>query len=124
MKNFVILLLFLSSPAWGGWTGVAEDETAATYVDPASIVRNGVTAKMWWLRDYKNFQRMVEVGYFSQKGQVEYDCAEPRSRGLNLSLHAEKMGEGKVIYEDGSAHEWEPVAPDTTNESLRKVACK
>ena len=103
---------------------MAEDDSATTYADPASIIRSGNMVTMWSLLDYKAFQRMVEVGYFSHKTEVEYDCAEPQSRGLSLFLHAEKMGEGKVIYEDTSPHEWEPVTADTMTETLWKIACK
>ena len=124
MKKFAIFLLCLSSPAWAGWKSVAEDDSATTYADPAAIVRTGNTATMWSLLDYKAFQRMVEVGYFSQKAQVEYDCAEPRLRVLSLALHAEKMGQGKIIYEDTSPHEWEAADAGTVNEILRKGACK
>ncbi len=79
---------------------------------------------MWSLLDYKAFQRMVEVGYFSQKSLVEYDCREKQTRGLLVSLHAEHMGEGKVIYADESPHEWEPLVPDTMGEVLWKFACR
>jgi hypothetical protein len=123
MKRLAICLLLLSSSAWAGWERVGEDDTATSYADPASVVRNGSTARMWSVLNYKAFQRMVEVGYFSQKAQVEYDCEEPRSRGLTLSLHTEKMGEGKVVYADESPHEWEPVAAGTRSEVLWKIAC-
>ena len=123
-KRLAIVLLLLSSPAWAAWKSVGEDDTATSYADPATIVRKGSTATMWSLLDYKAFQRMVEVGYFSQKTHVEYDCGAKQLRGLSLSLHAQRMGEGKVIYEDTSAHEWEELVPDTTNEMLWKVACK
>jgi hypothetical protein len=124
MKKLAFFLLLLSSPAWAGWKSVGERDTATTYADTASIVRKGNTATMWILIDYKAFQRMVEVGYFSHKTEVEYDCFEPQSRGLSLFLHAEKMGGGKVIYEDTSPHEWEPVTADTMTEILWKIACK
>ena len=124
MKKLAFSLLLLCSPAWAGWKSVGEDNTATTYADTASIVKKGNTATMWTLLDYKAFQRMVEVGYFSRKSQVDYDCAEPQSRALSLILYADRMGEGKVIYEDTSPHEWEPVNPDTMNDTLRKVACK
>jgi hypothetical protein len=124
MKKSAVFLLLLSSPAWAGWTSVGEDHAATAYADKATIVRKGETATMWSLLDFQNFRRMVEVGYFSQKTHVEYDCAAPRLRGLSLSLHSEKMGEGKVIYEDTSAHEWEQVAPNSLNELLWKAACK
>ena len=124
MGKWVTLLLLLSSPAWAGWKSVGEDDTGTSYADAATIVRSGTSAKMWSLLDYKSFQRMVEVGYFSKKAQVEYDCREKKLRGLSLSLHAEHMGEGKVIYDDDSAHDWEEVDTGSLNETLLKMACK
>lgn len=124
MKNIAIVLLFVASPVGAGWNGVGEDDATKTFVDPASIVRNGNTAKMWSLLDYKAFQRMVEVGYFSQKSLAEYDCTDKKVRGLSAFLHEGRMGEGKVIYEDDSTHEWEEVVPGTPNEILWKIACK
>ena len=124
MKKFVFVLLLLSTPVWAAWTSVTENDAGTLYADPDTIVRNGNTARMWSLLDYKDFQRMVEVGYFSQKMQAEYDCAERRSRGLNLSLRSGHMGEGAVIYSDDSPRDWEPVAAGTVTENLWKVACK
>ena len=124
MKKLVIILLLLSSSAWAGWRSIGEDATGASYADPDTITRNGNTAKMWSLLDYKDFQRMVEVGYFSRKAQAEYDCKESKLRGLALSLHAGHIGEGKVIYADESPHEWEAVDAGTLNETLWKIACK
>ncbi len=124
MKRLVAVLLFVIPPVWAGWTSVGENDVGTVYADRDTIVRNGNTARMWSLLDYRAFQRMVEAGYFSQKTQTEYDCAERRFRGLSLSLHAEHMGEGKVIYTDESPREWEPLAADAITENLRTVACK
>ena len=124
MKKLAIFLFLLSSPAWAGWKSVGADGAGTLYADPATIIRKGNKATMWSLFDYKDFQRMVEVGYFSQKTHAEYDCTAKQIRGLSLTLHADKMGEGKVIYEDTSPHDWEPVVPDTLSETLLKVACK
>lgn len=123
MKKLAIVFVLLSCPVWVGWKSVGEENPGTSYTDPATIVRSGTTARMWSLLDYKSFQRMVEVGYFSQKALVEYDCKEGRSRGLAVSLHAEHMGEGKVIYEDTSPHEWETVSPGTMTAMLWKIAC-
>ena len=124
MNRLLICLLLLCSPAWAAWKSVAEDDTGVTYADSATAVKHGQTAILWSLLDYKSFQRMVEVGYFSQKAQVEYDCERRQARGLQLTLHAEHMGEGKVIYSDESAHEWEAVEPDSLQETLWKIACQ
>jgi hypothetical protein len=81
MKTLAIFLLLLSSPAWAGWKSVGEDDTVTTYADSATIARKGNTATMWSLLDYKAFHRMVEVGYFSQKAQAEYDKTPISSSG-------------------------------------------
>jgi len=93
MKKLTIFLLVLSSSAWAGWKSIGEDDAGITYVDPAAVVRTGNTARLWSMLDYKSFQRMVEVGYFSQKVQIEFDCAERKFRGLSVALHADHMGE-------------------------------
>jgi len=124
VKRLVFVLLWLSAPAWAGWKSVGETAAGTLYADPDTIVRTGKTVQMWSVLDYKDFQRMVEVGYFSQKTQAEYDCAERRSRGLNVSLRSEHMGEGEVIYADDSPRDWEPVVAGTATEQLWTVACR
>jgi hypothetical protein len=123
MTRLASLLLLLTAPAWAGWKAVDQNGAGAVYADPDTIVRSSDTAQMWWLLDYGAFQRMVEVGYFSQKTQSEYDCANRRSRVLELSLRADHMGEGKVIYSDESPHEWEPVDAGSISERLWALAC-
>jgi hypothetical protein len=124
MKRLAIALLLFSSPAWAAWNNVAETSNGTSYADPASIIRQASTATMWLLFDYKDFQRMVEVGYFSQKHQAEYDCKQTRYRVLTLSLHAEHMGLGKVIYADEAPHDWEEIEAGSLNDTLSKLACR
>jgi hypothetical protein len=123
MEAMAACLLLLTGTAWGDWQRVGEDNLGVVYAD-TDVVKNGNIAKMWSLLDYKDYQRMVEVGYFSQKAQVEYDCAERKSRGLSVALHADHMGAGKIIYTDESPREWEPVPADPVQQNLWKAACK
>jgi len=124
MNKVAFVLLLASSPAWAAWKNVGKEDNGTTYADPATVVKSGGTVRMWSLLDYNDFQRMVEVGYFSQKSLVEYDCKAGQTRGLNVALHAEHMGNGKVIYADESPHEWEVLVPGTMGEVLWKFACK
>lgn len=126
MNNGIVAaaLLCLAAPAFAAWTGVGEEPRGATYADPATVQKSGSTAKMWSILDHRTFQRMVEVGYYSQKSLVEYDCADKRLRSLHVALHAERMGAGAVIYEDDSTREWESVSPDSVQEALWKMACR
>jgi hypothetical protein len=124
IRKMIAPLLLAASPAWAAWRSSGEDASGTYYADAGAIQKSGTTAIMPSLLDYKSYQRMVEVGYYSQKSRVEYDCAAPRMRGLYVALHAEKLGEGKIIYEDASAHDWEAVASGTIAETLWKLACK
>jgi hypothetical protein len=124
MKKITILLLLAASPAWAGWKSLAQEPAGTSYADADTIVRDGNIAAMSSLLDYNDFQRMVEVGYFSRKVRAEYDCKERKVRNLSVSLHAQHMGEGKVIYADETPQEWQPVEPDSLHERLWKIACK
>ena len=124
MKSLLILLMLPGGPAWAAWESVGEDRATSSFADPATIDRSGEIASMTSLIDYKSFQRMVEVGYFSQKTRAEYDCAGRQFRGLSVALHAEKMGDGKVIYSDDTRHAWEAVVAGSTAEALWTMACR
>lgn len=124
MNKLALLMMVLSASAWAGWKSVGEDSQGTTYADPDTIIRNGSMASMQSIFDHKAFQRMVEVGYYSHKSKIEYDCAERRFRGLHLSLHSDPMGEGKEIYADDSVQQWEPVTADTNAEKLWNIACR
>jgi hypothetical protein len=123
VHRLAFLLLLWITPVIAAWQTVDESGNATTYADKGTISRSGDSAHMWWLLDYTSFQRMVEVGYFSQKARSEFDCAQRRARILELSLRAEHMGEGKAIYSDETPHDWEAVDPNSTTEKLWKVAC-
>lgn len=124
IKLIAATLLVATSAFAASWKSVGDDATGTWYADAESVEKSGNAAKMWSILDYKSFQRMVEVGYWSQKSHVEYDCAAPRMRGLSVALLAEKMGAGKAVYEDHSAHDWEDISAGSMSEALRKVACK
>ena len=124
MKKLVVILLMFGGAASAGWQTVADGSAGMTYADTDSIVSNGNMATMSSVLDYKTFQRMVEVGYFSQRTRTEYDCAERRFRALHVSLHADPMGEGKEIYADDSPRQWEAVTAGSVAEQLWTIACK
>ncbi len=119
-KSLSILLLWMSCPALAGWTGVGEHDVTTVYTDSSTIVIQGGVSTMSSLVDYKSFQRMVEVGYFSQTLRTEYDCQSQKSRGLARTLHAEHLGQGKVIHEDDTPNDWEDIVPGSRGERRSK----
>jgi hypothetical protein len=123
LRRLPVVLLLITSPAWAAWKVADESGIGTVYADTGTITRGGDLSRMSWLLDYSSFQRMVEVGYFSQKASTEFDCAQRRSRALSVSLHPQHMGEGPAIYTDDSPHDWEAVDAGSTAEKLWKIAC-
>jgi hypothetical protein len=126
VKVLVFALLLLSSGTWAEWTRVADDDTAAGYVDLATVRKQGNSVKMWSLLDYKTIQRR-EGGppYLSLTTQFEYNCYEQRSRMLALTVYSENMGRGEVVIAQTFADRpWEAVQPGTRSEMIWEIACK
>ena len=121
----ITLLLLSSGPAYAEWVAVGGNEEAGVtvYADPGTIRRKGNLVKMWHLNDFKTVQIAKGNSYLSIKAQHQYDCTEDRERILALMKFSGNMGSGDVVYEDSHERKWRPVAPETTNQALRKIAC-
>ena len=122
--SVITLLLLSSGPASAEWVAVSTADPGMTvYADPDSIRRKGELVKMWSLYDFKTEQYVRGVLLLSSKGQVEYDCAQERLRGLAVAEYSGNMGTGTVLYSDSSEGKWIPVAPHGVIQALLTVAC-
>ena len=127
MKRLLLftLLVLSSGPAYAEWVAVGGNEEAGVtvYADPGTIRRKGNLVKVWHLNDFKTVQIAKGNSYLSIKAQHQYDCTKERERILALMKFSGNMGSGNVVYEDSNERKWRPVAPETTNQALRKIAC-
>ena len=113
-----------SVPAYAEWMPVnTSDEESTLYVDLDTIRRKGDLVKMWELLDYKTAQSVEGVSHLSVKAQLEFDCAEERSRLLAFLQYSGNMGRGKVVLTSSNEAKWAPVPPDTIGLRLWTVAC-
>lgn len=121
----ITLLTLSSGPAYAEWVqvGATDYGTMTVYADSDSIRRKGQLVKMWSLYDFKTEQYVLGVAFLSSKGQIEYDCAEERLRGLAVAEFSGNMGKGTVVYTDSSEGKWNPVAPQGVVQALWTVAC-
>jgi hypothetical protein len=113
-------------PAYAEWVAVdVNEETGVTvYADPGTIRRKENLVKVWHLNDFTTVQIAKGNSYLSIKAQHQYDGTEDRERIRALTKFSGNMGSGKVVYEDSNERKWRPIAPETTNQALRKIACK
>jgi hypothetical protein len=119
-----LMLLVTATAASAEWTRVDSNDQLISYVDRATIRRNGNFVKMWNLMDYKTVRTLAGISYLSSKTQQEYDCKEEKVRILAFTWFAGKMGNGKVVYWDSdTGGKWSPIEPGSINETLWKIAC-
>jgi len=119
----ITLLVLGSGPAYAGWVKVSDEAEKTVYVDPTTIRRNSNLVKMWQFYDYKTVQTVGGVRFLTAKEQWEFDCAEERSRVLELKGFSGNMGSGTVVYTTSQVGKWVPVMPGTVGQTVWKLAC-
>jgi len=125
MRRWVggMLLAVASGHAGAEWQSLGDTGNAELFVDRATLVRSGETVKLWTVYALKTPGSANGVAYVSLKRQDEFDCAGSRMRGVQISAHAEPLGEGKVVASEKGSGAWQAVAPQSTGEKLWKLAC-
>ena len=121
----MLLLTIVSGSAMAKWVSVDQTEHETYYANKATIRKSGNTVKMWSLIDYKAAQHTSnDELYLSSKAQAEYDCEISRMRILNAIWLSGYMGTKYAVRSrSNKSKEWTPVAPDSPDALLRKIAC-
>lgn len=105
------------------WTAMGDNGQAEIYIDKTSIARSGNTAKMWSLQELKTPGSAAGAAYVSLKRLDEYDCKEPRMRGVEIAAFPQPMAQGSAVASEKGSGAWTAVAPDSASEAMRKIAC-
>ena len=125
MKVLAFLVAVLSDGVHAAWEKVDGDGSITAYADRSTIRQTGQLVRMWSLLDFST-PRIIEnrPAYSSAKAQIEYDCAEERTRLLYLVNYPERMGWGAAVNRTNVGGEWSPVMPDSFERSLWNIACR
>ena len=122
---FVMILAMVSNSVLAEWIAVDKNTTLTIYANPATIFKNGSIVRMWGLRDFDIAQADVEGNlYASIMIQKNYDCQKARYRISSYSYHAEKMGQGRVIYNSLKPGDWREIRSLSVVEVEMKIACR
>ncbi len=116
-------LAVASSGAAAQWVTMGDNGQAEIYIDKATITRSGDTAKMWSLQELKQPGSAGGAAYVSLKRLDEYDCKEPRTRGVEISAFPKPMAQGTAVASEKGSGAWTKVAPDSAIEKMWKIAC-
>lgn len=110
-------------PVAAEWRSLGDAGNAEVFVDPTTIVRKGDTATMWSIYALKSPASAGNATYVSLKREDEFDCKEPRMRGLQIAAHPEPMAAGQAVMTEKRATPWNAVTPQSIGEKLWKLAC-
>lgn len=126
MKRWAWVMMALaaaSGSAAAEWVSIGDQGPAEIFVDKTTIKRVGDTATMWQLQELKTPRSAAGATYVSLKQLDEYDCKDPRTRGVEIGAYPQPKGEGKAVASEKGSGTWTKVVPDSTNEMLWKIAC-
>jgi hypothetical protein len=106
-RPYLALLLGLALPSAAHamdarWTVLHEDASGGEYIDLASVQRTDAGLDVWMLVDYVDVRRIPGVRRSesnSALAKIRIDCAGRRSGIVTVELHADRRGEGDVVYQ-------------------------
>jgi hypothetical protein len=111
---------------WAAWSelSVSGDGKVTFYADGDTIRRDGATVKVLTMADYQEAQKIsATLSFLSVKMQEEVDCADQKSRHLNLAAWSENKGEGKVVGTEKSPAPWRQASSDSQVDTILRFAC-
>ncbi len=128
MKRLAWSAMAVLAVASGGaaaqqWVAMGSNGQADIFIDKTTITRSGGTAKMWSLQELKQPASAGGAAYVSLKRLDEYDCKEPRTRGVEISAFPQPMAQGKAVATEKGSGSWTAVAPDSASDGMRRIAC-
>ncbi|HRP29436.1 MAG TPA: hypothetical protein PLG77_13480 [Burkholderiaceae bacterium] len=117
------VLAVASTSAAAEWVAMGNNGQADIYIDKTTITRSGDTARMWSLQELKQPGSAGGAAYVSLKRQDEYDCKEPRTRGVEISAFPEPMAQGKAVASEKGSSAWAKIAPGSVSDGMWRIAC-
>lgn len=126
MKRLLPAILLLTAlHAHADFVKYHEDDEMVSYLDAASITREGRELRMWTIDDYKQTQTDIpNKPYRSVKSHWTFDCAKRLSDVMAALYYMEGMAQGESIHAGAvSERQWDKVTPGTVGELAFKVAC-
>jgi len=124
MKRLLFLLIFISEIAYSAnWMRVtSSNDGDVVFVDSLSMQRSGNTVTFWSKMNYGVRDRS---GDLSSKTQRAVNCMTREVKSLYLMTYDDFDNQGKLTHSDRFSNQsWNPIAPETINDAVRRFVCK
>jgi hypothetical protein len=113
------------SPSFAAdWVVLHAAPDATIYTDPSTIEKEGNSAKMWALIDYKQPQPdKTGKQVLSDKLHYQYHCKDKTVSIIATTAYTGPMANGDIVNENPDAPQVTPVDAGTVAEDMWKQAC-
>ncbi len=118
---FTLLTMLFYGTAIADWDKAGRVESATAYIDISSIKKVNNIVTMKHLFDNDKAKTVSGQPVWSDVNVSEYNCDTKMYRTIAFSLHSERMGEGKKLYQSDKRKDWQQVTG--FYEWAWKVAC-
>jgi hypothetical protein len=106
------------------WVEFHTAPDATLYTDPSSIAKEGNSATMWALIDYKQPQPdKTGKQVLSDKLHYQYHCKDKTLSIIATTAYAGPMASGDIINENPDAPQVTPIGAGTLAEDMWQQAC-
>jgi len=120
--TYFVLFIFSSVVHAADWVKIGWSDAFTTYIDRASVVKNGSLRKVWVILDYKEKQ---EDGFLSERSSEEFECRQRLYRTRDINTFSGQMGQGQTVtHTPLGDSEWREIPPDSIVATVFKTACK
>lgn len=128
MKQFFITLslTLISFNVVAGWTefgGSSSDGNVKTYFEQVTSRNKDHVIRVWQIKDYAKPQVINNMSSLSVKSLLEVNCKTRMIRTLAYTHYNQNLGRGEPVIKNSNPDEWGNIAPDITNEAMRKRYC-
>lgn len=126
IRIFALVAAFAAAPAAfpADWVKVGGSSKLDLYVDRGSITRDGPRVQALLRTEWKEPQQAARMTYRSSLARDEFDCAEGKSRTLELTLFPESNLGGEAVRTGvAPSARWRYAGPATMAENTLKAVC-
>ncbi len=134
MKTRMLMIAaLLASPCWAAtpnaqprphWDAVLLADKGLYHYDPHSVKTTGQVRSFMSMIDYKTPQETADGRkYLSTVTEIQLNCKSGAARIVHMRYHADNMGAGKEVHQEGMIRDWLDIPAGSPIERIARRVC-
>ncbi|MEN9889694.1 MAG: hypothetical protein RL559_1731 [Pseudomonadota bacterium] len=133
MKIRALMTAGLLASLWAGmahaqprphWDAVLLADKGLFHYDPHSVKSTGQVRNFQSMVDYKTPQETADgKRYLSTVTEIQLNCKTGVARIMHMRYHADNMGAGKEVHQEGMIRDWLDIPAGSPIERIARRVC-